>query len=148
VERREFEQRLAEENARLREQQELPRVTLASIGDAVIATDIEGRVTFLNPVAQDLTKWTQGEAQGGPLDTVFKIVNEQTRQPVENPVARVLKEGCAVGLANQTVLISCRRRSGSELKVTMGKRRTNLPVQRDTGSWWSMTTGTPPTASP
>ena len=105
IERREFEERLAEENARLREQQELLRVTLASIGDAVIATDIEGRVTFLNPVAQDLTGWAEGEAQGRPLEAVFKIVNEQTRQPVENPVARVLKKSRAVGLANQTVLI-------------------------------------------
>ena len=99
---------------RLREQQEWLRVTLASIGDAVIATDAEGRVTFLNPVAQDLTGWTQEDAHGQPLETVFVILNEQTRQPVENPVETVLQNGVVVGLGNHTVLIA---RNGAERPI-------------------------------
>lgn len=91
---------------RLREQREWLRVTLASIGDAVIASDTEGRVTFLNSVAEHLTGWTQTEAQGRPLRTVFHIINEQTRKPVENPVAKVLRDGAIVGLGNHTVLVA------------------------------------------
>ena len=91
---------------RLHEQQEWLRVTLASIGDAVIATDTHGRVTFLNPVAEELTGWTQGEAQGRPLEEIFVILNEQTRQTVENPVEKVLRDGVIVGLGNHTVLIA------------------------------------------
>jgi PAS domain S-box-containing protein len=105
-ERREFAQKLAEENARLRQQKELFRTTLASIGDAVITTDIEGRVAYLNAVAESLTGWTQKAAAGQPLATVFHIVNEQTRQTVENPVKKVLAEGKVVGLANHTLLVA------------------------------------------
>jgi PAS domain S-box-containing protein len=82
------------------------RVTLASIGDAVIATDVQGNVVFLNPVAETLTGWTQVEAQGQPLDQVFVIVNEITRARAENPVEKVLQTGYVVGLANHTVLIT------------------------------------------
>ncbi len=81
------------------------RVTLRSIGDAVIATDGEGRVTLMNPVAQALTGWPEDEARGRPLDEVFRIVNEETRASVESPVRRVLSEGTIVGLANHTLLI-------------------------------------------
>lgn len=88
------------------EEAELLRVTLASIGDAVIATDSQSRVTTLNLVAEQLTGWTHDEAVGQPLDTVFRIVNEQTRQPVENPATRALREGVIVGLANHTLLIA------------------------------------------
>ena len=84
--------------------------TLGSIGDAVIATDQNGCVTFLNPVAQDLTGWTQEEAQGKSLDLVFDIINRETRQPVENPVKKVFRAGKVVGLADNTVLISKDRR--------------------------------------
>jgi len=99
--------RMAEENARLiQEQRERLRVTLASIGDAVISTDAEGRVDFLNPVAERLVGWTAQEAANQPLEEVFRIVNETTRQTVENPVRRVLREGTVVGLANHTVLLS------------------------------------------
>jgi PAS domain S-box-containing protein len=87
-------------------QREALRITLASIGDAVIATDAEGRVTSLNPVAVALTGWTQDAAVGQPLEVVFRIINEQTRQTVENPVKRVLAEGRIVGLANHTLLIA------------------------------------------
>jgi PAS domain S-box-containing protein len=92
--------------AALREQQEWLRVTLTSIGDAVIATDTHGRVTFLNGVAEQLTGWTQAEAQGQPLEAVFDIFNEQTRQPVHNPVEKVLRDGTTDGLGNHTVLIA------------------------------------------
>jgi PAS domain S-box-containing protein len=95
-------------------QQEWLRVTLASIGDAVIATDIEGRVTFLNRVACDLVGWTQEEARGQPLASVFRIIDEQSRQPVESPVDRVRREGGVVGLANHTLLIA---KDGSEQPI-------------------------------
>ncbi|HEY1860287.1 MAG TPA: PAS domain S-box protein, partial [Gemmataceae bacterium] len=90
----------------LHEQREWLRTTLTSIGDAVIATDTKGRVTFLNSVAEALTGWKEDEANGQPLETVFRIVNEETHNTVENPALRALKEGRIVGLANHTVLIS------------------------------------------
>lgn len=89
----------------LREQQEYLRTTLQSIGDAVIVTDAEGRVTMQNPVASQLTGWGD-EACGQPLTTVFNIVHEKTGAVVENPVERVLREGIVVGLANHTNLIA------------------------------------------
>jgi PAS domain S-box-containing protein len=82
------------------------RTTLASIGDAVITTDPAGKVTFVNPVAEQLTGWSNGEAVGLAIGQVFPILNEQTRQPAENPVARVLEEGHIVGLANHTALVT------------------------------------------
>jgi PAS domain S-box-containing protein len=107
--------RVAEENSRLiQEQRERLRVTLESIGDAVISTDAEGRVEFLNPAAQQLVGWDNAEASGRSLSEVFRVVNEQTRQPVENPALRPLAEGIAVALANHSVLIS---RDGSERPV-------------------------------
>ncbi len=89
-------------------------VTLMSIGDAVIATDREGRVKFLNPVAEQLTGWRQDEARGRPLAEVFVIINEDTRGKVEDPVARVLREGRVVGLANHTLLLA---RDGREIPI-------------------------------
>jgi PAS domain S-box-containing protein len=88
------------------EQKERLRTTLASIGDAVLTTGVEGRVTFLNRVAEQLTGWTAHEAIGQPADTVFKIVNEQSEQAVESPIVKVLREGTIVGLANHTLLIA------------------------------------------
>lgn len=99
--------RVAEENARLiQEQRERLHVTLASIGDAVISTDAEGRVEFLNSVAQELVGWKESEAAGCTLGEVFRIINEQTRRPVDNPAIRAIQEGVVVGLANHTVLIA------------------------------------------
>jgi PAS domain S-box-containing protein len=100
--------------AALTAQQEWFRVTLGSIGDAVIAADPQGRVTYLNPTAEGLTGWTTDEAVGRPLVEVFPIINEQTRKPVENPAGRVLRSGHVVGLANHTVLIS---RQGTEYPI-------------------------------
>lgn len=99
---------------KLAEQQEYFRVTLSSIGDGVIASDDRGRVTFLNPCAEILTGWPAGEAAGQPLAEVFRIVNEKTRQPVENPAEVVMRTGYFAGLANDTVLL---RRDGSERPV-------------------------------
>jgi PAS domain S-box-containing protein len=87
-------------------QPEWCRVTLASIGDAVITTDTEGHVTFLNSVAESLTGWTLKEAAGQPLASVFRIIDEESRQPVESPTVRALREGVVVGLANHTLLMS------------------------------------------
>jgi PAS domain S-box-containing protein len=90
------------------------RITLASIGDAVITTDVDGRVNFLNSVAEVLTGWSQSEAHGHPLQEVFHIVNEQTRREVENPATQALQGGVAVGLSNHTVLIA---RNGAERPI-------------------------------
>jgi PAS domain S-box-containing protein len=98
----------------LRKQAEWWRVTVSSVGDAVITTDIEGRVTSLNPVAESLTGWSQQEAQGVPLERVFCIVNQESRQPVESPVTQSLREGRIVGLANHTILIA---RDGPERAI-------------------------------
>ncbi|WP_447977269.1 PAS domain-containing protein [Candidatus Nitrospira bockiana] len=98
----------------VREQREWFKVTLTSIGDAVIATDDQGRVTFVNPPAEALTGWTQDEAHGRPLTEVFRIINEYSRHPAGNPVERVIAEGRVVGLANHTVLI---HRAGPECPI-------------------------------
>lgn len=98
----------------LHEQQEWLKVTLSSIGDAVITTDTHGRVTFLNPVAEQLTGWCLADARGRDMDDVFVIVNESTRAKVVNPAQRALREGVIVGLANHTVLIA---RDGTERPI-------------------------------
>ncbi len=105
--RQRAEQELAAERERL-------RITLASIGDAVISTDVEGRVTFLNGVAETLTGWPHAEAVGRPLPEVFRIVNEHTRRPAGNPALRALREGVVVGLGNHTVLVA---RDGTERPI-------------------------------
>jgi PAS domain S-box-containing protein len=99
VQRRETEEQI-------HEQREWLRVTLASIGDAVIATDTDGRVTFMNSIAEELTGWSSDAAEGRSLPTVFTIVNEATRQSVESPVEKVCNEGGIVGMANHTLLIA------------------------------------------
>jgi len=104
LEREIAERKKAEED--LRQHQEWLRVTLSSIGDAVIAGDTKGRITFLNPVAVTLTGWQSDEALGQPIQSVFRIINEKAREPAENLVARVLHEKRVVGLANDTVLVA------------------------------------------
>ena len=96
------------------EREDVLRVTLGSIGDAVITTDAQGAVALLNPVAETLTGWMQREAAGQRLETIFRIVNETTREPAENPIARVLSTGATAGLANHTVLIA---RDGTERTI-------------------------------
>ena len=100
--------------AALRESEERWATTLASIGDAVIATDGAGQINFINPVAQDLTGWQRKEALGQPVRGVFRIINEESREPGEDIVARVLKEGSVVALANHTALVT---RDGREVPV-------------------------------
>jgi PAS domain S-box-containing protein len=100
--------------------------TLTSIGDAVIATDGVGRVRFMNPLAEALTGWAQPDATGRPMVDVFRIINEQTRRPAEDPVARVIREGVVVGLANHTTLVA---RDGTETPV----EDSAAPIKGDRG---------------
>ncbi len=101
-------------NNRTTASRDLLHTTLTSIGDAVIATDADGKVTFMNGVAESLTGWTLALAEGQPLRDVLAIVNEETREPVESPVDKALREGVIVGLANHTVLIA---RDGMERPI-------------------------------
>ena len=95
-------------------QREWLRVILSSIGDAVIATDEAGRISFLNPVAAKITGWEADEALGQPIGTVFRIINEMSREPGEDIVRKVLERGCIVNLANHTALIT---RCGHEVPI-------------------------------
>ena len=96
------------------EEKEKAQVTLQSIGDAVITTDAHGRIEYLNPVAEDLTGWLTREVVGQPLTSVFTILNETTRDVVENPVSRCLREGRPIAISDQTVLVN---RRGQELAI-------------------------------
>jgi PAS domain S-box-containing protein len=98
----------------LAEEKERLLVTLRSIGDAVIATDTDGKILLLNRVAEELTGWEIGYAVGRPLLEVFNIISEETREPCLNPVEKVLEAGIVVGLANHTALIA---RDGSEKSI-------------------------------
>ncbi|MDD5031091.1 MAG: EAL domain-containing protein, partial [Rhodoferax sp.] len=100
--------------AALAESEESLTITLHSIGDAVIATDIAGQVSRMNPTAERLTGWTLADALGRPLSEVFRIVNAVTREVVPNPVQRVMEHGQTVGLANHTVLLA---RDGQEYQI-------------------------------
>lgn len=109
----ELTQRQAVELALQRREEDL-RITLDSIGDAVIATDAEGRVTRMNPAAQRLTGWPLTAAEGRPLEEIFRIVNAQTRAPMSSPASQALKDGRIVRLGNNTTLI---HRNGTESQV-------------------------------
>ena len=98
----------------LRSSRELLAVTLSSIGDGVIVTDLNCSITFMNPEAESLTGWKIAEALGQPLSTVFNIIHEKTREPAENPAEKVLRIGSVVGLANHTLLIA---RDGRETPI-------------------------------
>jgi PAS domain S-box-containing protein len=106
----EFEDQLAE----IRQHREWLNTTLRGIGDGVIACDAQGRVAFMNPVAELLTGWPTQEAKGLQLREIFRIVNEYTREEVESPVDKVRRLGLIVGLANHTILI---RKDGSEISI-------------------------------
>lgn len=96
------------------ESQEEFRTTLYSIGDAVITTDIDGRIKYLNQIAENLTGWKELQAKGKPLTKVFNIINENTRQKVDSPVNKVLESGLIIGLSNHTILIS---KDGKEIPI-------------------------------
>lgn len=123
---RELDERVKERTAELESARESLQITLASIGDAVIATGRDGRITLLNGVAESLTGWAAQEALGRPLEEVFVIVNAQTRRSAENPVAKVLRAGVSVGLANYTILI---RRDGGEIPIDDA----GAPIRTPTG---------------
>jgi len=112
--------------AELADERERLRVTLSSIGDAVISTDNAGQVMYLNPVAEQLTGWLNSEAIGRPLEEVFKIINEDSRRTVENPATKVLREGKVVGLANHTLLIA---KDGHERSID----DSGAPIRVNTG---------------
>jgi PAS domain S-box-containing protein len=112
IRERETQRNLAE--AALRMSESNLRITLDSIGDAVIATDTAGAIMRLNPVAANLTGWSVDEAMGRSLSEVFRIINAHTREPVENPAEKVLAHGKIVGLANDTVLVA---QDGTEYQI-------------------------------
>lgn len=114
----------AEEAVRQREQL---RTTLACIGEGVIVTDKQGRLTMMNAVAEFLTGWKTEEARGQPLETIFQIRDEQTRLTVENPIARVLNEGIIVGLTSHTVLTA---KDGTERPI----HESAAPIQDSEGN--------------
>lgn len=105
---------LQETLAQLEESRERLEVTLLSIGDAVIATDTDGRITFINQVAQTLTGWKMADACGQALEQVFVVINIKTRQKTDNPLRQVIASGKIIGLANDTALLS---RDGQEYLI-------------------------------
>jgi PAS domain S-box-containing protein len=123
---RAYYERLARAETALQTSETRYRTTLLSVGDGVIVTDGQGRVEIMNAVAEELTGWPLEQAVGQRLNTVFDIVNEETRQPVENPATRVLREGAIVGLANHTVLLG---RDGVERPIA----DSGAPVRDETG---------------
>ncbi|VVB94351.1 Methyl sulfide methyltransferase-associated sensor [uncultured archaeon] len=115
----------------LRESEQRHATTLSSIGDAVIVADVDGRITFMNAVAEALTGWTLVEALAKPVTEVFNIMNEDTRSEVENPVIRVLREGMISGLANHTILV---RKDGTEIPIDDNGAPIRDPDGRTTGA--------------
>ncbi len=110
-----FRQRQLEQvQAELQQRENYLSMTLDSIGDAVIATDTQGKITRMNPIAEALTGWQQSEACAHPLPDVFKIINALNRKTVDNPVDKVLSNGQIVGLANHTLLIA---KNGCEYQI-------------------------------
>ena len=112
--REELHKQLQQINAILQVSEERLAVTLNSIGDAVIATDADARVTVLNPLAEKLTGWTRAEAMGRPVDEIFHIINQETRRPSIIPVKKTLAHGTIQGLANHTIVVA---RNGDETTI-------------------------------
>jgi len=110
----------------LLESEERFRTTLYCIGDGVITTDHEGRIRLMNPLAEKLTGWNQQESVGQPLEDIFRIINEQSREKVEIPVRKVLREGLVVGLANHTLLIT---KNGKEIPIA----DSGAPIRNEKG---------------
>ena len=111
---------------KLRESEENLRITLNSIGDAVISTDIGGAIVRMNPVAENLCGWSIDEAKGKSLTEVFRIVNADTGKKAKNPVAKVIETGSIVGLANHTMLIS---KNGEKYQIADSA----APIRDDSG---------------
>jgi PAS domain S-box-containing protein len=122
-----LEERVVERTARLSAAKDLYAVTLASIGDGVIVTDAQGRVTFLNGAAERLTGWTIGEAEGHTLPAVFNIIDEHTRQPAEDPVEKAYGLGTVVGFASHTILIA---KDGREIPI----QHSGAPIRQSDGT--------------
>lgn len=112
---------------KINEREELLRITLNSIGDGVISTNLEGQVINLNPIAQKLTGWTNHQAKYKSIDTVFKIFHAFTEKKTENPVKKVLEKGAIVGLANHTKLIS---KNGKEYHIADSA----APIKKEDGT--------------
>jgi PAS domain S-box-containing protein len=119
-------QKLLEKEKLLRAYQEEYKTTLYSIGDAVITTNVNGIIQQMNPVAEHLTGWHETVVKGISIDRVFRIINEETRKVVENPVSQVLKAGLIIGLANHTLLIS---KSGKEIPIA----DSGAPIKNESG---------------
>jgi PAS domain S-box-containing protein len=111
-----------------RENRRLLSATLSSIGDAVVATDREGRITFLNPVAETLTGWPRREARGKSATDILKLVDEKTHEPIENPLTRALRDRVTVTMQERTVLIP--RSGGAELPI----EHSASPVRDESGN--------------
>jgi PAS domain S-box-containing protein len=128
---------MAEVELARRASEERHRVTLMSVGDGVIVTDVAGCVQLMNPVAENLTGWMLNDALGKPLEEVFHIINEESRRRVEDPVKKVIREGNVVGLANHSLLISRDGRefliadSGAPIRFEQGKISGVVLVFRD-----------------
>ena len=112
---------------KLKENERWLDTTLRSIGDAVIATDEQGTIMFMNQVAEELTGWKQEETSGHDLAEVFNIVNENTGEPVENPVTKVIREGIIIGLANHTMLF---KKDGTAIPIDDSA----APIRDDRGN--------------
>ncbi len=113
-----------EMECKLKENEKWLSTTLESIGDAVITTDKNGCITFMNLIAEKITEWTQDEALGKPLETVFKIINEETGNPVESPVKEVLQKGSITGIQDHTILIT---KNGDHISID----DTSSPIKDD-----------------
>ncbi len=102
----EMEQRLKQSERSLREKNQWLSAVIESIGDAVIATDPEGTIRLMNPIAEALTGWKQNEALGNPLTGIFNIISEETDQKIENPITKAIREEKFYGLADHTILVT------------------------------------------
>lgn len=114
TDRKKIERELAKSRIAIKENEENLRITLQSIGDAVISTDVSGNILRMNQVAENLTGWTVEEAAGKSLDEVFKIIHAHTREKVQSPFEKVMENGSIVGLANSTILVS---KDGKERQI-------------------------------
>ena len=117
---------LYEKDKALKESHEEFKTTFYSIGDGIITADSEGKIKQMNPLAVELTGYTEEESAGKPLEKVFKIINEETRKPVNHPFNQVLSEGIVVGLGNHTLLIS---RNGREIPIA----DSDAPIKNENG---------------